>query len=93
MPTTLAEMIRIADSYALGDPTQPAAYDTPTPFEVFNGAGPSRMQDRQDFRNKRNHDRPDYRYNQVAAVEPDQPDAGNAQRQKHNDQPWAQNKP
>ena len=32
MPSTLTEMIRIADSYALGDPTQP----------LFNSAEPSK---------------------------------------------------
>ena len=92
-PKTLAETIQIADSYALGDPTQPAANEAPAPYAGNDDAGPSGGQGRQDFRNKRNHDRPAYRYNQVAAVEPDQPDAGNARRQKHDEQPWAQRKP
>ena len=67
MPTTLAETIRIADSHALGDPTQPAPYEAPAPCEVNNGAGPSRRLDRPDFRNKRNPERQEYRYNHVAA--------------------------
>ena len=95
-PKTLAETIRIADRYAEADPTQVAAAEAPTPYVGNDDAGPSGGQGRPDFRNKRNHDRPAYRYNQVnqvAAVEPDQPDAGNAQRQKHDEQPWAQKKP
>ena len=93
MPTTLAETIRIADSYALGDPTLPSQNEIPTTYEAHQGAGTSGGQGRQDFRHKRNHERPAYRYNQVAAVEPDKPDAGNAQHQKHDNQPWAQRKP
>ena len=82
MPDTLAETIRIADSYALGDPTLPSENEIPATYEAHKGAGTSGGQGPQDFRHKRNHERPAYRYNQVAAVEPDQPDAGNAQRQK-----------
>ena len=84
-PETLAALIRIADSYALSDPSQPATYGPAPPCTDVHDAGPSRRQDRQDFRNKRNHDRPDYWYDHVAAID-DQPYAGNSQRQK-NDRP------
>ena len=92
MPATLAETIRIADSYALGDPTQPLlnSVEPSKKFPSNIGAGPSRRNDRQDFGNKRREDRPDYRYgsNQVAAVDQEQPNAGNSQRQKSNGPQW-----
>ena len=47
MPDTLAQAIQIADSYALGDPMQPASIELTSNQD---GAGPSRQQDRQDFR-------------------------------------------
>ena len=81
MPVTLADMIRVADSYALGDPTQPA----------FTTDMQPRHPPRADFRNsnnnqsrKRREDFPDRRYGPqlVAAVTPDQPEAGSSQRQK-----------
>ena len=91
MPSTLAETIKIADMYALGDPMQP----------TFTSAGPSNRTDvgsrsyqprpGQDFRNKRAG--PDYRYglNQVAAVEQDQQGAGSGQRQRfEGQQQWGQ---
>ena len=93
---SLAEMIQIADNYALGDPTEPAAVAEPTvqyQAPPQDGAGPFRGQARTDFRNKRNHKRPDYWYNHVAAVDQDQADAGNSQRQKNGDRPWEQKKP
>ena len=79
MPKSLAEAIRIADSYALGDPMQPAveaaARNRRQP--INNRLGP-RFNDRQEFGHKRRE--PDYPYtsNQVAAVNPDQPGAGGA---------------
>ena len=95
MPATLAETFRVADSYALGDPTQPLlnSVEPSKKYPGNNGAGSSRRNDRQDFRNKRRDDRPDYRYgsNQVAAVDQEQPNAGNSQRQKSNGPPWGQN--
>jgi hypothetical protein len=65
MPTTLAEMIKVADSYALGDPMQPGIAADPLP----------RYPPHQDYRNNNNHnqrmeDFPDRRYGmqQVVAV-------------------------
>ena len=57
MPVTLAEMIRIADSYALGDPTQPRIASNESNEEYYprDGAGSSR---RNDYRGKRRDDRP-----------------------------------
>ena len=81
MPTTLAETIRIADSYALGDPTQPRLVSNKSNEEYYqrDGAGSSRQNDN---RGKRRDDRPDYRYSwqQVAAVNQDQPGVGSNQR-------------
>jgi hypothetical protein len=76
-------MIKVADSYALGDPTQPAFAADPVP----------RYPLRQDFRNnhhKRREDFSDRRYVQqhVTAVQQDQPEAGGSQRQKTCGQPW-----
>ncbi|KAM0839317.1 hypothetical protein ACQ4PT_060393 [Festuca glaucescens] len=77
MPVTLADMIWIADSYALGDPTQLA----------FTTDMQPRPPPRPDFRNsnnnqshKRREDFPDSRYGLqlVAAVTPDQPEAEEA---------------
>ena len=80
MPATLAETIRVADSYALGDPTQPLlnSVDPSKKYPSNNVAGPSRRNDRQDLGNKRREDRPDYRYdsNHVAAVDQEQPNTG-----------------
>jgi hypothetical protein len=86
MPSTLAETIKIADSYALGDPMQPSLM----PAELGrdnpgnDDAGSYRRSDRQDYR-KRRDDRPDYRYGskQVAAVNQDQPGAGSSQRPRY----------
>src|SRR3954453_4350971 len=65
-PDTLAQVIRIADSYALGDPTQPKQFEQ-SPQQ--GGVGPSRQHDRQDFWQKRKED---HRYSsyQVTASEP-----------------------
>src|SRR4051812_37238151 len=67
MPETLAEVIRVADSYALGDPTQPAMYDHVPAQQPSDGAGTYRRQDRQEFRHKRKENR--YGSYHVAAVE------------------------
>ena len=95
MPTTLAETIKIADMYALGDPTQPllTSVEPSKGYPVNDGAGSSRRHDRQDPRNKRRDDRPDYRYgtNHVAAVDQDQPGAGSSQRQKNSGPQWGRN--
>ena len=93
MPATLADTIRISDSYALGDPTQPASHEPISSHQVNEGAGPSRRPDRQDFRPKRKDDRPDNRYGSyhVAAVEQDEQAASGSQRPKYNNQkkqPW-----
>ncbi|KAK1692868.1 hypothetical protein QYE76_009565 [Lolium multiflorum] len=65
MPTTLAEMIRVADSYALGDPMQPAVQAEP------EQSNPHQQQYRDNRNNKRREDFPDRRYasQQVAAVQ------------------------
>lgn len=92
MPATLAKTIRVADSYALGDPMHPL-FELAEPSRRFpaRGPGPARRDDRQDFGVKRG---PDYRYdvNQVAAVEQDRPDAGSSQRQKMDGPAWGQNR-
>src|SRR3954465_2754343 len=91
MPTTLAETIRIADSYALGDPTQPelmsAEHQEHQDQYSRDAAGSSR---RNEFRGIRREERPDYRYasNQGASVVQDQPSHGNSQRQKNSSQQW-----
>jgi hypothetical protein len=79
MPTTLAEMMRVADSYALGDPMQPAIAGDPTPRNQ-----PRQDQYRNNHHNKRREHFPDMRYGvqHVAAVQ-DNSGAGNSQRQKN----------
>jgi hypothetical protein len=76
MPTSLAETIKIADSYALGDPMQPTLDSQgqgQTQRNNNNAAGFGQFY-RPDNRNKRRDDRQDYRYSlsQVAAVEEEQ---------------------
>jgi hypothetical protein len=93
MPATLAETIKIANSYALGDPMQPTLMaELTSRYPAQDNAGQFRRNDRQDFRhsNKRREDHPDRRYgsNRVALVDPDQPEAGSSQRQKGGGQPW-----
>ena len=87
MPPTLAETIRITDSYALGDPMQPLlnSVELSRRDRYPDNNGPRRG-DHQDSQNKRREDRPDYRYgsNQVVIVAQDQPDASNNQHQKTN---------
>jgi hypothetical protein len=86
MPATLAETIKIADSYALGDPLQPTlASQGQGQSQRNNNAGGSGQFYRPDNRNKRRDDRPDYRYgsSQVAAVEEEQGGAGSNQRPRY----------
>ena len=95
MPLTLAETIRIADSYALGDPSQPLvnSVDTGKRYPGNQVAGSSRRNDRQDFGGKRRDDQPDPRYgsHQVAAVEQEQQGGGYSQRPKNDGPSWGQN--
>jgi hypothetical protein len=84
MPATLAETIKIADSYALGDPMQPTL-DSQGQGQGqrnnSNNASGSGQFYRPNNRNKRRDDRRDYRYgsSQVAAVEEEQGGAGSSQ--------------
>jgi hypothetical protein len=87
MPASLAETIKIADSYALGDPMQPTL-DSQGQGQTQrnnNNAGGSGQFYRPDNWNKRRDDRPDYRYgsSQVAAVEEEQGGAGSSQRLRY----------
>jgi hypothetical protein len=87
MPATLAETIKIADSYALGDPMQPtldAQGQGQTQGNNTNIGRPGKFY-RPDNQNKRRDERPDYRYGtaQVAAVEEEQGGAGNSQRPRY----------
>ena len=88
-PNSLAEMIRIADVYAMGDPMQPML-DSAEPGQSNHYGSGFRRNDHNNFRNKRRE--PDYRYgaNQVNAVEQNQPGPGNSQRQKTNGPAWGQ---
>ena len=93
MPKTLAETIQIADTYALGDPTQPAldAVGTSRRQPVNNRTGPLRPSDRHEFSYNRRD--PDYRYgsDQVATVNMDHPGAGDSQRPKNEGPAWRPN--
>jgi hypothetical protein len=64
MLATLAKIIKIADSYALGDPTQSTLSSLGQGQSQWNnnGAGASGQFYRPDNRNKRRDDRPDYWY-------------------------------
>ena len=78
---------RIADSYALGDPTQPL-YNSAEPSKRNpgnNAVGSGRRNDRQDYGNKRRDDQPDQRYgsHQVATVDAEQQGAGYSQRPRY----------
>jgi len=83
MPSKLAETIRIAYFYALGDPTQPRLVSNESNEEYYprDGAESAR---RSDFRGKMRYEWPNYRYGsqQVVVVDQDQPGAGSSQRQK-----------
>jgi hypothetical protein len=83
MSTTLAETIRITDSYALGDPTQPTldSQGQGQNQRNNNNAGGFGQFYRPDNRNKRRDDRQDYRYGsaQVVAIEEEQGGTGSSQ--------------
>jgi hypothetical protein len=88
MPASVAETIKIADSYALGDPLQPTLASQgqgQSQRNNNNNAGGSGQFYRPNNRNKRRDDRPDYRYgsSQVAAVEEEQAGAGSSQRPRY----------
>jgi hypothetical protein len=55
MPSTLAETIKTADMYALGDPTQPSLMpaEPRRDYSAQDGAGTYRRSDHQDYCNKR----------------------------------------
>ena len=93
MPKTLAETIRIADAYALGDPTQPALdlVGATRRQPVNNRLGPLRPSDRHEYGYKRRD--PDYRYraDQVAAVNVDHPEAGDSHNSKNDGPAWRPN--
>jgi hypothetical protein len=87
MPASLAETIKIADSYALGDPMQPTLDSQgqgQTQRNNNNARGSGQFY-RPDNRNKRRDDRPDYRYgsSQVAAVEEEQGGASSSQHLRY----------
>jgi hypothetical protein len=87
MPATLAKTIKIADSYALGDPLQPtlASQGQGQSQRNNSGVGASGQFYRHDNQNKRRDDRPDYRYgsSQVAAMEQEQEGADSSQRPRY----------
>jgi hypothetical protein len=87
MPATLAETIKIVDSYALGDPMQPTldSQGQGQTHQNNSNAGGSGQFYRPDNQNKRRDDRPDYWYGtaQVAAVEEEQGGAGSIQRPRY----------
>ena len=75
MPITMAETIRIADMYALGDPLQPTIQTSEASADRPNNVSGSYQQRPMQYFRKRNMD---FRYpNQVVAVEQNQ---GIAQR-------------
>jgi hypothetical protein len=87
MPATLAETIKIADSYALGDPMQPtldSQEQGQTQQNNSNIGRPGQIY-RPDNRNKRRDERPDYQYGtaQVAAAEEEQEGTGSSQRPRY----------
>jgi hypothetical protein len=83
----LAETIKIADNYALGDPMQPTLDSQGQGQTQQNNSNTGRPGQfyRPDNRNKRRDERPDYRYGsaQVAAVEEEQGGAGSSQRPRY----------
>ena len=93
MPKTLSEVIRVADSYVLGDSTQPALDSAGATRRkpVNNRLGPMRPRDRHEYGYKRRD--PDYRYgaDQVAAVNVDHPEAGESQKLKNDGPAWRLN--
>jgi hypothetical protein len=99
MTATLAETIKIADSYALGDPLQPTldSQGQEQSQRNNNNAGGSGQFYRPDNRNKRRDDRPDYRYgsSQVASVEEEQAGTDSSQHPRYEgyQQPQRQQQP
>ena len=93
MPKTLSEVIRVADSYALGDPTQPALDSVGATRRQprNNRLGPMRPSDRHEYGYKRRD--LDYRYgaDQVAAVAVDHAEAGESQKPKNDGPAWRSN--
>jgi hypothetical protein len=83
----LVKTIKIADSYALGDPMQPTLASSGQGQSQRNnsGAGTSGQFYRPDNPNKRRDDTPDYRYgsSQVAVVEQAQAGADSSQRPRY----------
>ena len=90
MPENLAEIILIADAYALGDPMQLALdlVGATRRQPVNNRMGPLRPSDRHEYGYKRRD--PDYRY-QVAVVNVDHPEAGDSQKPKNDAAAWRLN--
>jgi hypothetical protein len=70
MLASLAETIKIADSYELGDPMQPTlnSQGQGQAQRNNNNTGGSGQFYRPDNRNKRRDDRPDYRYGSSQVV-------------------------
>jgi hypothetical protein len=87
MPDTLAKTIKIADSYALGDPMQPTLDSQGQGQNQRNNSNTGRPGQFYcpDNRNKRRDERPDYRYGsaQVAAMEEEEGGAGSSQRPRY----------
>jgi hypothetical protein len=87
MPATLAETIKIADSYALGDLMQPTLASSGQGQSQRNNSGASGSGEfyRPNNRNMRRDDRLDYRYglSQVAAIEQEQAGTGSSQRPRY----------
>jgi hypothetical protein len=87
MSATLAETIKIADSYALGDPMQPllASAGQGQSQRNNNGAGTSGQFYRPNNQNKRRDDKLDYQYgsSQVVAVEQEKAGANSSQRPRY----------
>jgi hypothetical protein len=87
MPATLAETIKIANSYALGDPMQPTLDSQGQGQTQQNNSNTRRPGQfyRTDNWNTRKDERPDYRYGmaQVVAVEEEQEGAGSSQRPRY----------
>jgi hypothetical protein len=84
---TLAETIKITDSYALGDPMQPTLASSGQGQSQRNNNGVSTLGQfyRPDNQNKRRDDSPDYWYgsSQVAVVEQEQAGAGSSLRPRY----------
>lgn len=93
MPKTLSKVIRVVDSYALGDPTHPVldSVGATRRQPVNNRLGPMRHSDRHEYGYKRRD--PDYRYgaDQVAVVAVDNPEAGQSQKPKNDGPTWRPN--